>query len=331
MTDDLRTALDTELDATAPPSPINGPEIVASGRRSVRRHRLARIAVSTVAAAVAVVLGIVLIGPAGQRPLPPDMNEQPSYPLPSLDPGRSYSWTPVGDQTYTEETRAFTLAFWSAFSGMDAGVETGIPESRTRPATIDEYPRFSRHEWALVADDQAAAFDPPVHTAPHYGLTDQQGGVVYLTDLRSGLRAELTVTVYPSGSYLREAPNAAFVIPATLELSSPYIEPNCAESARALPPPDYTFTCTGDTGANGEHVARTVATITDTAQTGPGMVKRVVVYQPNGNAIVLQVTMLDVAGGDGVFDAADRERAENAISVDALTAVGLRIPELPVR
>lgn len=336
-----------QLDAAAPPMSLNltADAMTAIGRRSLRRHRIARTALGAVATAVVTALAIVLIGPGAHHAPPPDSTEQPTYPLPSLDPNRSYTWTMAPPQEQTspttsnDETRRLVEGMWRALSAPDAayGVATGPSRDELTPATaVHRSERGHRSEWSLILNESGAEFDY-LATVPVYS-SGGDGPQLYLTmpgdPNGTGPVATVGVTVWPKGSFPGGRP-AAGVKSQNVDgwqPPAPYLEVNCSDEAKRFTEPDYTYDCTFGRDPAGRAYSGTTLVFTGAPDESlaASIQRRVVLYQENGNAVVVEATLADFAGGDNVLDPEELQRVNDFATLYDLSLIASAIPLLRV-
>ena len=309
------SAVRAQLDAIAPPmSPdLTADAMTATGRRSRRRHRIARAALGAVATAVVTALAIVLIGPGTHSQPPPDAAEQPAFPLPSLDPKGGYTWIVHGPAETTEQTARLTDGLWAALATRaDLHVAARDGASTVPVTTRADFPEAYRLVRAL--GDPHGGGD--LYRQPFYEL----GPDVALTLPGDERIALFSAEVVPSGGYLGGDPAHPSLQREGVVPQAPFSEPNCA-----APPPGYTYACSETTGPRGERVVRAAVSIEAPAD-GPSAVESVTVFQPNGNALRLSVSVGRITRMDGGADT-----ASPFLTVDELTAIAVAVPEVAVR
>lgn len=303
MTSDLRSTMDAELDAIAPPSPLNGVAIATLGRRRLHRRRVAG-ALSGLAATVA--LAVVAVQMLGAATVPVASG------LASLPPKDTYWWY-YGEPQTTDYSSALTAALQRELGALpDATFGLNADEGDLRASEIPPIQRFDAQLADDSSDDERVGPVVPLYRLPEATL---------LYVMTPGTDAvAMVVRVLPSGSYLRESPFEATDEGPPMPVD-PYVEPYCADWSNSDPDPALSISvdhdCVRSTLDTGETMlvdsARTSSETTDPLW----MNETVVLYTLTGTAVVLNASS---TGGE-----------ENpAVDLDRLVAIAKALAAVPV-
>ncbi|MEV0647670.1 hypothetical protein AB0I28_20615 [Phytomonospora sp. NPDC050363] len=297
MTNDIRSVVSRELEGEIPPSALTADGIVTAGRKRVLGRRLG-IGGALVTGVAALAAGILVFQPAtggvatGASPEPsvsadaaPQVEEQPSFPLPDLDWNEGYSWTAASSGTGTPETEVLTDALWewiaargdvSLYRHDDAG-DADVQITR------DNLPPVGRSNVFLVGD---AAGEPAAFSRPVYVFGDSSKRLRWVVD---GVPDDSAIflTLYPKDSYLQGAGSIDGVLP--LKPDPRYLVAGCEDyryDSQTHEGQLADFTCDERTGPGGERIL-TVECVLDADGDSTQKIVTALVYLPDGNAVVV--------------------------------------------
>ncbi|GIG67265.1 hypothetical protein [Phytomonospora endophytica] len=310
MTRDISSIVDAELDAIAPPSPLSGPALAATGRRSIRRRRLAGILGGVALIAAASVLAATTLG--GTPPVSPASDTQPSFPLPELDPSVTYDWGHYFDKA-TPETERLTAALWERLSALE-DIEVFVSSDGGDPVAAEnlaDLPAITRADNHLFEDRPEGRWQTG-HIEPVYEMYGR-GEVLLTHDDLPQMR--LLVQMYPKDGYLAVAPAGAEA--GSVSMPVPYLQPNCAgldDEVYAI-----AYECPQPSTEDGDRTFALQYHFADETADAGRYGLRVIRYFANGNALVLTL--------GGIVHFGDWEPV---MSAEELTALALSLPAVPV-
>jgi len=315
MTRDISSIVDGELDAIAPPSPLSGPALAATGRRGLRRRRFAGLLGGVAVIAAASVLAVTALG--GTPPESPASDVQPSFPLPELDPSKTYDWEYASDEA-TPETERLTAALWERLSALD-GVEVLALDRGTghvaAPETVEDladFPPITRADNKLLEDGPEGRIETG-HVQPLYEMY----GVGRVVLSRPGAaKMQLLVEMYPKGGYLAEAPDGVGADQESMPV--PYLQPDCEGLGGEV----YAIAhdCSEPRTEGRDSIFELQYVVGDATPTADMHGLRVVRYFANGNALVITLAGLVPSG----------EQAEPVLTGEALAELARSLPAVPV-
>lgn len=345
MTENLGERLTEQLDAAAPPLAIDAEILAAVGRKRVRARRAALggglTAGLAAIVAAAVVLPAAFGGGGGSVPADVPSNaadgtteepaeEQPSHPLPSIDPDKFYVWYPQDAGTSTAESELLTEALWQYLAGRNLDLRrSGEPGDEYVPVTRENFPEFARQINELnemVQEGDGFRAVPLGHTQPVY-----QYDPSLILQYSEEYSEWLGIKVSPKDGYLsgpgqpeRGSGDQQYV---------PHLYAGCEDlryDAQGTGGWKTDFTCTETTTSSGEQVAISEVLGINPSGTGFSRSVTVVVYRADGSALTLADTM---SLHDTHIPVADDylEKKKFALDADALIALAEALPNVIVK
>ncbi|GIG67269.1 hypothetical protein [Phytomonospora endophytica] len=337
MTKDFGPALDRELDTASPPTAITADGIIHKGRRQGAN----RVAYTGTASVIAVFLAAGLVfqlvgggpggGPDGAQASPsasgePDPPGQVAFPLPDLPEDKEYGWIGGGGDP-NDTTRGLTDQWWAALSAVEgAEVLTSGENDPMVPVTDRvDFPDIVRGVEGLFEDlnvggsgfskGPATGYSRPFYTMNDWPMLQFDG------ELGPDV---LEIAYYPKGSYLpgaRTQPGGSYA-------DYRHLTEGCEDltyNAQGRAGWTTGFECAESDGPGGERVLSMEITTNNPSRTSEHRYNRVVVYYPDGNAVVIT---------DHAPSWQERDDGHNAtlsgtspgLGTDELAALAFRIP-----
>jgi len=345
MTENLTERLTEQLDHGAPPLGITADAMAAKGRKRLRARRFAlggglTAGVAAIAAAV-LVLPAAFGGGGGSGPADVPGNaasgtaeEQPSHPLPSLDPEKSYEWYGDEDEenTSTAETEQLTDALWQYLAGKGLELlKQGDEYDEFDEVTRENFPEFARQidELNEIVEEGGGYSSVPLdHTQPVYAY--DRDLILQFSDDGQYLDG-LGIKVSPKDSYLpgpgqpeRGAGDQQF---------TPHLYAGCEDlryDGQGTDGWKTDFTCSDATTSTGEQVAISEVLVVNPGGTGAYRSLTVVVYRADGSALTMTDTM---ELRDTHIPVADDylEKKDFALDAEDLIALAEALPSVIVK
>lgn len=346
MTENLSERLAEQLDHGAPPLGITADAMAAKGRKRVRARRFALggglTAGVAVIAAAALVLPAAFGGGGGSAPadVPADVpvnaaeapaEEQPSHPLPPIDPDKFYDWTSTGDGASTAETEQLTDALWEYLAGKGLDLKQLVePGDKFVTVTRENFPEFLRRINELMEDTPDGNGEsspvPNGHTQPAY----EYGNLIVQYSKDKQYTDTLSVKVSPKDGYL---PGPGQPERGVDTQYVPHLFAGCEDieyGGQSVDAWKTDFTCSDATTSTGEQAAISEALVINPYGTGAYRSLTVVVYRADGSAVTLTDTMqlqdTHVAVADDYL-----EKKKFALDTDALIALAEALPNVIVK
>ncbi|GIG67271.1 hypothetical protein [Phytomonospora endophytica] len=317
MTKDMGSVVSRELEGSIPASGITADGIVRAGRRRMVGRRLGFGGLFLTGAA-ALTAGILAIQPgsgslpaaspsasgsAEESPPPaPPQEEQQAFPLPDLDwENDSYDWG-YADSTDVEtaETAILTERLWqwiSDYEGLELLEYDGSGGSE--PVTRENFHPFQRTVQKLVEDlapepgdfslGPDAGYERPIYLWA--GGASYSSGYAWRFDGADN-DAQIGVTIYPKGSYL-PGPKSVRSMPSTWDVR--HLVAGCEDyrfDSQGRTGKLADFSCEEKDGPDGERILMVECVFNAESEWAQTMVTAVV-YQPNGNAVVVDGYAVD--------------------------------------
>lgn len=352
MTKDMESVVSRELRDRIPPTMITVEGITRAGKRRILGRRLG-FAGAFVTGMAALTAGILVLQPGPGGPganagasadpsvsssavddLQPPTGEQPSFPLPDLDWSRQYDWGTDGSHAETPETAMLTDALWEWTSGRDdvhLWWVNGITDGRD-PVTRENLLPVYRTKQDLYEDDDPSVSGSATGAATGYSRpvyilntgSDFERSLIWTVD---GVEnsAAIDMTVYPKGSYLPGAESVEGAAPSAHETR--HLVAGCEDyryDAQGTGENLAEFTCDESEGPDGERIITVEAMFNATTASEQKMITAVV-YQPNGNAVVIEGTAYN----------SENERFTRGmgpgLTADDMADLALSLPDVIVR
>lgn len=313
MTDHIRSTLDHQLDAAAPPSGLRSEDLARRGRRRLLRRRLSLTGVTAVLLAGAVTGGLTLLPDTPGPGVQAAATTQQDYPLPAWRPGVDYSWQPgTSDIRENQATRDLSAALWRFMGALPHAIPVSYDSNQEKvgvPLSEAAFPAFTRRTERIDADGVPTGYERPVYNQFHPLLFD------------GASRPEMiSVSLYPRGSYIFGASSD----PADPRFADwRHLVSGCVEAGFELRGErgwTVTFTCAERTGPGGERVLTVREYVR--GPSGEGSFTNIVLVQTSaGNAIVVRDQGLASATGAA---------PEPGLDFDGLTSLALALPAVIV-